>query len=78
MGYSHHSKSLPWNSSIPCIFSYSLVNPTHAHVPPPPPPLHPSKKLLSAIGISLHMEEKQSMYHLKSLKEKTLSSCVNG
>ena len=40
--------------------------------------LHPSKKLLPAIGISLHLAEKQSMYHLKSLKEKTLSSCVNG
>ena len=40
--------------------------------------LHPSKKLLPAIGITLHMEEKQSMYHLKSLKEKTLSLCVNG
>ena len=39
--------------------------------------LHPSKKLLPAIGISLHMEEKQSMYHLKSLKETTHSLCVN-
>ena len=32
--------------------------------------LHMSKKLLPAIGISLLMEEIQSMYHLKSLKEK--------
>ena len=32
-----------------------------------------SEKLLPAIVISSHMEEKQSMYRLKSLKEKTLS-----
>ena len=48
------------------------------HFPIPQHFLHPSKKLLPAIRISLHMEEKQSMYRLKSLKEKTLSSCVNG
>ena len=40
--------------------------------------LRPSKKLLAAIVISSHMEVKQSMYRLKSLKEKTLSLCVNG
>lgn len=41
--------------------------------------LDPSKKLLPAIVlISLHMEEKQSVYRLKSLKKKTLSLCVNG
>ena len=32
-----------------------------------------SEKLLPAIVISSHMEEKQSKYRLKSLKEKTLS-----
>ena len=40
--------------------------------------LHPSKKLLNVIVISSHMEEKQSMYRLKSLMKKTLSLCVNG
>ena len=34
--------------------------------------LYPSKKLLPAIKISSHMEENQSMHHLKGLKEKTL------
>ena len=37
----------------------------------------PSKKLLRAIVISSHMEEKQSMYRMKSLKEKLLSLRVN-
>ena len=32
-----------------------------------------SEKLFPAIVISSHIEEKQSMYRLKSLKEKTLS-----
>ena len=40
--------------------------------------LHLSKKLLAAIVISSHMQEEQSMYRLKSLKEKTDSLCVNG
>ena len=40
--------------------------------------LHPSKKLLPVIVISSHIEEKQSMHRLMSLKEKTLSLCVNG
>ena len=40
--------------------------------------LHPSKKLLAAIAISSHMEEKQSTCRLKSLKEETFSLCVNG
>ena len=35
--------------------------------------LYPSKKLLPALMISSHMEENQSMHHLKSLKQKTLS-----
>ena len=39
--------------------------------------LHLSKKLLPTIVISLHMKEKQSMYHLKSLKEKPLSLRMN-
>ena len=34
--------------------------------------LHLSKKMLPAIVTILHMEEKQAMYRLKSLKEKTL------
>ena len=33
--------------------------------------LYPSKKTASAIVISSHVKEKQSMHHLKSLKEKT-------
>ena len=36
-----------------------------------------SKKLLRAIVISSHMEEKKSMYRMKSLKEKLLSLRVN-
>ena len=40
--------------------------------------LHPSKKLPTAIVISSNMEQKQSMYRLKSLREKTLSLAVNG
>ena len=41
--------------------------------------LHRSKYyLLPSIVISSHMEEKQSMDRLRSLKEKTLSLCVNG
>ena len=40
----------------------------------PPSLLYPTvvlhKKLLAAIVISSHMEEKQSMYRLKSIKEK--------
>ena len=36
-----------------------------------------SEKLFPAIVISSHMEEKQSMYPLKSLKEKTFSLHVN-
>ena len=40
--------------------------------------LYPSKKLLPAIVISSHMEEKLSRYRLKSLKKKTLFLCVNG
>ena len=39
--------------------------------------VHPSNKLLPAIVIGSHMEEKQLMYRLKSLKEKTISLCVN-
>ena len=39
--------------------------------------LHPSQKLLPAIVISSHMEEKQPMYRFKSLKENILSLCVN-
>ena len=39
--------------------------------------LQPSKKLLRAIVISSHMEEKQSMYRMESLKEKLLSLRVN-
>ena len=39
--------------------------------------VHPSKKLLAAIAISSHMEEKQP-WRLKSLKENTLSLYVNG
>ena len=35
--------------------------------------LKSSNKLLRTVVISSHMEEKQSMYRLKSLKEKTLS-----
>ena len=37
-----------------------------------------SKKLLPTIVISLHMEEKPSIYHLKSLKERTLALCLIG
>ena len=48
------------------------------HFPIPQYFLRPSKKLLAAILISSHMGEKQSMYGLKSLKEKTLSLCANG
>ena len=48
------------------------------HFPIPQYFLLPSKKLLAAIVISLYMEEKQLMYRLKSLKEKTLSLYVNG
>ena len=40
--------------------------------------LHPYKKLPTAVVISSHMEEKQSMYRLKSLTEKTLSLGVTG
>ena len=39
------------------------------------------KKLLPAIVISSHVEEKQAMYRFKSLREKKikeLSLCVNG
>ena len=36
------------------------------HFPTPQYFLHPSKKLLPAVVISLRMEEKQSMYRLKS------------
>ena len=39
--------------------------------------LHLCKKLLPTIVISLHMKEKQSTYHLKSLKEKPLSLIMN-
>ena len=39
--------------------------------------LHLSKKLLPTNVISLHMEEKQSIYRSKSLKENTLSLRVN-
>ena len=38
------------------------------HFPIPQYFLHQSKKLLAAIVISSHMEEKQSMYRLKSSK----------
>ena len=48
------------------------------HFPIPQYFLRPSPKLLAAIVISSRMEVKQSMYRLKSLKEKTLSLCVNG
>ena len=47
------------------------------HFPTPQYFLHPSKKLLPAVVISLLMEEEQSMYRLKSWKEKTLSLRVN-
>ena len=47
------------------------------HLPTPQYFLHASKKLLPAIVISLHIEENQSMYRLKSSKEKTLSLHVN-
>ena len=40
--------------------------------------LHPDKKLLPAIMISLHMDKKQSWHSLKSLKENTLSLWTNG
>ena len=40
--------------------------------------LHPPNKFLAAMMISSHMEDKQSMYSLKSLKEKALSLCENG
>ena len=36
-----------------------------------------SEKLLPTIVINSHMKEKQSMYRLKSLKQKTLSLQVN-
>ena len=36
------------------------------HLPTPQYFLHPPKKLLPAVVISLRMEEKQSMYRLKS------------
>lgn len=39
--------------------------------------LHPPKKLLAAIVIGSHKEEKQSMYGFKGLKEKILSFYVN-
>lgn len=39
--------------------------------------LHPHKKLLAAIVIGSHKEEKQSMYGFKGLKEKTISFYVN-
>lgn len=39
--------------------------------------LHPAKKLLVAIVIGSHKEEKQSMYGFKGLKEKTLPFYVN-
>ena len=49
----------------------------------PPSLLYPTvvlhKKLLAAIVISSHMEEKQSMYRLKSIKEKNtvfVSECL--
>ena len=42
------------------------------HHPTPQLFLYPSKKLLPAVMISSHMEENQSMHHLKGLKEKTL------
>ena len=48
------------------------------HFPIPQYFLRPSPKLLAAIVISSRMEVKQSMYRLKSLKEKTLSLYVNG
>ena len=49
----------------------------HYH-PSPQYFLHPSKKLLPAIVISSHMEEKRSVHRLKSLREKTLSLLANG
>ena len=46
----------------------------------PPSLLYPivvlHKKLLPAIVISSHMEEKQSMYRLKSIKEKKHCLCA--
>ena len=47
------------------------------HFPIPQYFLHSSKELLASIVISSLMEEKQSMYRLKSLKVKAFSFCVN-
>ena len=62
------------------VHNYGIVTFPHNSLAPRSMPQyfsHPSKKLLPANVISSYMEEKQSMYRLKSLKEKTLSLLVN-